>query len=314
MGRRCVKRRRRDESLESVAIALVLISSVMHAGWNSFGKSKAPTASFFLVATVGGLILLAFAPICFPEVAAGYTQRDLALVIAAGLFEAIYLSSLAGGYRTGDLSLVYPLARSLPAVTVTIGSVLLGRSDNIDILCWIGAGLIVIGCVFLPLDTFTSIRLSNYLSPAFLFAMMAALGTTGYSLADDTALRDLRLAHPDLHPAWVSLSYSFNQVLATFLWLGLYVFVRPSGKEVFRLAAGDWRHAIPTGAFIALTYSVVLVALAFTRDVSYVVAFRQASIPIGAAIGVMFFKEKMPLPKLAGIGIIVTGLILVSIP
>ena len=64
---------------------------------------------------------------------------------------------------------------------------------------------------------------------------------------------------------------------------------------------------------MTLTYAIVLIALAFAKDVSYVVAFRQASIPIGVLIGVVWFKEAMPLPKMLGTVILLIGLVLVSL-
>jgi drug/metabolite transporter (DMT)-like permease len=299
--------------VDSVAVALVLVSAGMHAGWNAFGKGRVPTASFFLVASFGGLVLLSAAPLVWSEVTAEYERRDVMLVVTAGFFEAVYLSALAGGYRIGDLSLVYPLARALPAVTVTIGSVVLGRSDSISTLCWVGAILIVLGCVLLPQARFADLRIATYRSRAFLLALLAAAGTTGYSLVDDQALRYLRSEHPSLHPGGVTSVYSFFQVLATAGWLSLLVFSRRTGRASFRLALKDWRQVTFTGVVITLTYLIVLVALAFARDVSYVVAFRQVSIPMGALLGVVVFQESMPLPKLVGLMIIVTGLVLVSV-
>jgi uncharacterized membrane protein len=284
--------------VQSVAIVLVLISSAMHAGWNAVGKHKVPTAAFFLVASIGGLILLAFAPLTWPQIVVGYDQRDFLLVVTAGFFEAIYLAALAGGYRSGDLSLVYPLARALPAVTVTAGSVFLGRADEISSLCWAGGILIVIGCVFLPQRQFRDLKFANYRRKAFGFAMLAALGTTGYSIIDDQALAFLRSDHPDVHPVAVTLVYSFFQVLATSAWLSLLVFSRARGRSSFSSSVRDWRHVLPTGAFITITYAVVLVALAFARDVSYVVAFRQASIPMG--VGCTVFQGSDADPKAFG--------------
>lgn len=285
----------------------------MHAGWNAVGKHRVPTTSFFLLASFGGLLVLVFAPVTWTAVWQEYGRAELLLICGAGFFEAIYFTGLGGGYRAGDLSLVYPLARSVPAVTVAIGSVLLGREDEITTPVWIGSFLIVLGCVFLPQTRFRDLRLHNYTNRTFLFAMLAAAGTTGYSLVDDTALGLLRPANPDLHPAFVTLTYSFCQVLATSLWLGVFVLPFRVSRQELRASSLRWKHAVATGAFIAVTYSIVLVALAFARDVSYVVAFRQTSIPIGVGIGVLFFKESMPPPKLLGTVVLVVGLILVAL-
>ena len=285
----------------------------MHAGWNALGKGRVPTAAFFLVASLGGLVLLVAVPILYPRVVAGAGRIDIALVCAAGLFEAIYMGSLARGYRAGDLSIVYPLARAVPAITVAFGSVLLGRAEAIPAGCWAGSILIVAGCILLPKTRLGNFRLRDYANKPFLYAMLAAVGTTGYSLVDDTALGRLRFVHADLHPAPVTLVYSFFQVLMTAVWLAVLVFPRREGRRSFRGAIGEWRSALVTGALMTLTYAIVLIALAFAKDVSYVVAFRQASIPIGVLIGVVWFKEAMPLPKLLGTVILLIGLVLVSL-
>ena len=57
---------------------------------------------------------------------------------------------------------------------------------------------------------------------------------------------------------------------------------------------------------------IFLISLAFVDNVSYVVAFRQLSIPLGAAFGMLALKEPGYRPKLAGILVMVTGLVLVA--
>ena len=53
--------------------------------------------------------------------------------------------------------------------------------------------------------------------------------------------------------------------------------------------------------------------MTYSRNVSYVVAFRQISIPLGALLGVLRLKESLPFPKLAGLIILLIGLTLVAI-
>jgi len=61
-----------------------------------------------------------------------------------------------------------------------------------------------------------------------------------------------------------------------------------------------------------VAYLMVLVALAFARNVSYVVGFRQLSIPLGTAFGILILKEAPHRPKLAGVAIMFVGLLLVA--
>ena len=80
-------------------------------------------------------------------------------------------------------------------------------------------------------------------------------------------------------------------------------------REVCR---ANKRHAVLAGVAIHLAYTMVLVSLAFARNVSYVVGVRQLSIPLGAMLGILVLKEAPYRPKLVGVGIMFAGLILVA--
>ncbi|MHC4202768.1 MAG: drug/metabolite transporter, partial [Planctomycetota bacterium] len=66
------------------------------------------------------------------------------------------------------------------------------------------------------------------------------------------------------------------------------------------------------GIAIYLTYGLVLVAMSFVTNASYVVALRQLSIPVGAMLGVMILKEPRYAAKFVGIAVIVAGLVFVA--
>ena len=69
---------------------------------------------------------------------------------------------------------------------------------------------------------------------------------------------------------------------------------------------------VMTGVVILTTYGLVLASMAYVTNVSYVAAFRQLSIPIGAVLGFTLQQEPRYLPKLMGIGIVTVGLVLVG--
>jgi len=75
----------------------------------------------------------------------------------------------------------------------------------------------------------------------------------------------------------------------------------------------EWRTAALMGVIILATYGLVLTSMAYVSNVSYVIAFRQLSIPIGAALGILVRKEKATPPKLTGIALVVTGLVLAAL-
>jgi hypothetical protein len=73
-----------------------------------------------------------------------------------------------------------------------------------------------------------------------------------------------------------------------------------------------WSAAL-AGMGIYLAYTLVLVAMAFVSNVSYVVAFRQISVPLGTVAGVLAQREPSYLPKLLGVAIMFAGLVLIGL-
>ena len=66
------------------------------------------------------------------------------------------------------------------------------------------------------------------------------------------------------------------------------------------------------GIGIYLTYSLALISMAFVTNVSYVVAFRQLSIPLGVMLSVWLLKEPAHIPKLVAVVVMLLGLIFVG--
>ena len=71
----------------------------------------------------------------------------------------------------------------------------------------------------------------------------------------------------------------------------------------------DWSPVL-AGLFASATYILVLFAMNFVTNVSYVQVFRQLGLPIGMALGIIILKEKCTATKLAGIVLILAGLVL----
>ena len=296
------------------AVALIAVSAFLHAGWNTISKRAHPTTAYFLIALVIGTCL--FSPILF------INYRDILLfpvqvwlfLAMTGLCEAIYFISLSAAYRSGDMSIAYPLARSSPVIIVTLAVLLLERDAQISSQCIIGVILIFGGSIVLPMRHFADFRLKNYFNFTCLFALCTALATAGYSMIDFTALRLLRET-PDisLGPTGIGLSYVSIEFLIAALWLGLITVSYKRGrKDLHQVFHTDMRPVGLTGVSMLVPYSLVLIAMAYVSNVSYVVAFRQLSIPLGVIFGVMFLKEPRFISKFIGTIIIFIGLVLVA--
>jgi drug/metabolite transporter (DMT)-like permease len=203
--------------------------------------------------------------------------------------------------------------RSSPVIVVTIAVFLLGRGDQISGLSIAGITLIVAGGFLLPMRHMGDIRLKNYLNKSSIAALIAACATAGYSIIDDQALRLLRESEGLPGTIQTTLLYALLGGLSSVLWLGFFTLVNQRERARLRTALKEQlRVSALVGAGMYLTYPLVLISMAFVANVSYVVAFRQISLPIGVVCGVWMFKEPGYTLKFVGITIIFIGLVLVA--
>jgi drug/metabolite transporter (DMT)-like permease len=302
--------------MTSAAIILVVVSAFIHAGWNLLSKSRRPGAAFFLVASLAGAVLLAPCLVLFRHrLTDAFTAHTWLLLAGAGFFMALYYFCLGGAYRTGDMSVAYPLARSSPVMVVLAVAVLLGRGEEVSPQCVLGIVLVVGGCFLVPLRRFRGLHMRNYWSATCGLALLAAAGTAGYSILDDLALAQLRTgSRMSMGNVEVTLVYACLEAFAASLWLGAFIALRRSDRASLRevLRADAW-HALAAGVAIIAAYCLVLISLAFADNVSYIVGFRQLSIPLGAAMGILILREAPYPPKLAGVAVMFTGLILIAL-
>ena len=295
------------------AVILLIISAFTHAGWNFISKKEHPTQAFYLVANTIGVICVLPLLLYYANFIHLVPPSVWVIVVISGFFLAAYLEALAGAYRAGDISIAYPLARSLPVIFVFLLTIILGNSQTPGGLFFVGIMLIVSGCIVLPLEAFVSFNFSNYMNLCCLLAVLAAVGIAGYTVSDDLALRYLReLPGQPMNPVEGTLVYMVLEGISCSLWQCLFVVVnRRERQRMPEILAYYKGPAALTGIGIYLTYGIVLVSMNYVANVSYVAAFRQLSIPFGAIFGMALLKEPRYPPKIAGIVAIVTGLVLV---
>jgi len=300
--------------MSATAIILILISAFSHAGWNLLGKKDNPSIAFFLWTNVFGVLFFSPLVFIFLDQILLLPARLWWYLLASSFCLAVYFTGLAGAYRSGDMSIAYPLARSSPVIVVTFVALVLGRGDQITRQSVLGIVLVVSGCFMVPLQRFSEFRVRNYLTATCLLALLAAFGTAGYSIIDDEALRLFRgLGDISMPHLFRPLLYGCLQGFFTVCWLILFILPFESERKKFRVVV-DFGLSGPalTGGLMFATYALVLISMGFVRNVSYVVAFRQVSILVGTFLGVVFLKEKLHRPRLAGVITIFCGLILVG--
>lgn len=297
------------------AIVILCISATVHAAWNLIGKKGNCSPASFLLATILGCACLSPVVLSDPRIVAAFTPEVWVLLTITGFFQAIYYVGLAGAYRTGDMSIAYPLARSAPVLMVAGISLLIGRGHELTALSILGMVLIAFGGIVLPVRNLSEWKPRDWLHLSGLMAMVAAIGTSGYSMVDDHALRILR-SMPDISTGttMLTLNYALIEGLAATFWLAVFVLPTRSGRASFMdTLRTQARDSLLAGIGIYLAYSMVLIAMGFVTNVSYVVAFRQLSIPMGAMFGVTLLKEPRYPAKMLGVTAMFIGLVLVAI-
>src|SRR5439155_4271865 len=107
-----------------LAVLLVLTAAVLHATWNTLAKRVQVTAAGTWLLTV--LSALFYAPVALTLLALRPTSiglRELTFMGGTAVLHAAYFIALTAGYRAGDLSLVYPLARGTGPMLSTIAAI-----------------------------------------------------------------------------------------------------------------------------------------------------------------------------------------------
>ena len=146
-------------------------------------------------------------------------------------------------------------------------------------------------------------------------ALVAAAGIAAYTVADDKALRYLRdLPGRPMGPVEGTMLYMVLEGISCSIWQGLFVLPSSRERKLMPEVLKSYKGAAAlTGIGIYLGWGMVLVSMNFVTNVSYVAAFRQLSIPLGALFGMAFLKEPRFRPKLIGIVAIFIGLVLVGL-
>ena len=106
--------------MDPFVLALVLLAALLHASWNALLKAGGdPFVRLAMINLVGGLCALPLLPLAAVPATASwpYLSGSVATHLA-------YSLCLAYGYRFGDLSHVYPIARGSAPPLVALAAVL----------------------------------------------------------------------------------------------------------------------------------------------------------------------------------------------
>lgn len=248
---------------------IVLLAAFLHALWNAIVKgAQDRTAVLGLVAlghVIPGVALAAYygapAAAAFPYVV-GTT------VIHWGYY---YLLNVA--YRTGDLSVVYPIARGLAPILIAIGG-LIWADEYLPMLAWVGIVAVSAGILLLSNQ---SIRNSGARTGVVAATGVAVL-IASYSIVDGIGIRVSE--NPGGYIGWI---------FAAEVFVVLFVFCT-RWNRMRSMSARAVGVGFAGGLVSSAAYGLVLFAK-LEAPLGVVSAVRETSVIFAALIGILWFDE-----------------------
>lgn len=287
--------------METFAVVLVLFSAVLHALREYLTKKSLNKQVFSWSYRLTGLVLLLPIFLYYGGVKAIITNG--VVILASGIAHALYYYTLAEAYKKGDLSLVYPIARSAP-IFVLLWSTLIWH-DPMTATGILGVIVVVFGSYLLQLKKLSWHHLTKPFiaathNPAIRLAWLTAMLVAAYSLVDD---RGMKYVDP------LSFFYLFS--IFSFLIYTPYIFLQHR-QDIKSEWDTHWFLIISAGIIGPGGYLLALVALQIER-VSYVTSVRQISIVLGVIFGSVLLNEKHGFIRMFASTVIVVGVALITI-
>jgi uncharacterized membrane protein len=275
--------------MSNIDFLLIILSAMLHAGWNFFTKktdaNKISILWFGWV--VAGIVALPFAIISTDF--SFFDSSWIVYLILTGIAHAAYLYTLGMSYNIGEMSLIYPISRGL-AIFFTISIMLLFKLESISAQGALGVMFLMLGIISVAIKRLRDLEKRAVM----LLSVRTGVFISIYSIIDKMSLNHIP-----------PLFYITMMFVITPLILLPIVMNRVNGHTWLVIK----RHKIYSGAIGLVsffTYYLVLLAMK-TSPATYVVALRETSIVFGSILGMWVLKEESNRRKIIGIVAIMLG-------
>ncbi|MDA0588866.1 MAG: DMT family transporter [Planctomycetota bacterium] len=282
------------------AVTLILTSALIHAIWNLMAKRAGGGGAAFvwLFTGCGSALLWPIAIYVWLNRQADIGWTGAGFICGTAVLHLLYFLVLQRGYRSGDLSLVYPLARGTgPTLSTILAVMILGERPSVATA--FGLVLVVAGVVLLtwrrgPRESDEKTR------SAIKWGLLCGVCIATYSVWDKYAVSEAGV--PPI-------------LLELFTNLGVCLMLTPhvlSRKDEVRRVWKEHRREVIGVAILApLSYIMILTAMSFT-PLSSVAPAREISILFGAVLGARFLGEEHTTRRLIAAGLMVSGVVLLA--
>jgi drug/metabolite transporter (DMT)-like permease len=285
--------------MTAFALALVLSAAFIHAGWNFLAKraGEGGAAFVWLFAALSSLFYAPLAVFIYFWQQPYIGPLQLGFMAGSALIHVAYFLILQRGYRVGDLSLVYPLARGTGPTISTFAAILI-LGERPTPLAIVGALLVAAGVFFLA-GTAGGSKGSRKWGAGY--GLLTGAIIAAYTLWDKHAVSALLIP---------PLLQDYCTTMARVFMLG------PVALRKWGDVKREWRvhrkEAIGVALLCPLSYIMVLTAL-ISAPVSYIAPAREVSILIGAVMGSRLLAEEDARRRLPAAAAIVAGVIALAV-
>lgn len=282
-----------------LVVLLVAGAAIAHATWNiAIKRAGTSGPSFIWAGTVVGAVV--FAPFGIWSLAAEGTDliRWMPWAAISGALQVVYFLTLQRGYRLGDVSIVYPLARgSGPLLSVVLAILILGERPTL--LGLAGAGVVVVGVLVIGFAGGRSRALDN--RAGILYGLVVGVLIAVYTLWDASAVTVGDMPPVGLYWGSVVFQLVLLAVPALRRW-----------PEPRQIARRHWVAVLLFGILSPLAYMLVLVAIQLA-PVSIIAPAREVSVVLVGLAGWLLFREPHPVQRLVGSVIVLAGVALLAL-
>ena len=271
--------------MDGEVVAAALLSALLHAGWNAAVKAAAdPRGAMAAQVVASGLAavpLLLLVPLPPPEA--------LPWLAGPAVCNLLVTLSLVRGYaHGGGFAFVYPVARAVSPVLVTLfAELLLGERLS-------GAGYAGVGLVSAGVALFAGGR-DERQPAALLYALAAGVFSAAYAICDAQGVR------------WSSSVAGYGFAVSALNGAVFASAYRLRGGGSVRRALAAHAGVATLGA-AAATASYLLILWVWDRaPVAVGAALRDTSIVFAALIAVVVLKERLTRPRVVAVALVAAG-------
>jgi len=288
--------------MTSLALFFIFSSALLHSVWNLLVKKSHDKVAFMWWIQIPPIVL--FLPLfVFSEEKYTISSGAILFVLISAAIHTLYRISIGISYEKGDMSVIYPIARSAPAFVV-IWSILF-LNEHLTPSGFAGIALVVIGCYVVALQ---EVSVRSLLQPlkaigrdaSYRIALVTAVLISIYYAVDKMALTFLP-----------PLTFRYVSQIPSLLFFSLFAipFKRTALRKEWSL---NRKTIVAAGTVQFASYLLLLYGMNIA-PASYAAAIRQLSIPIGVLIGTFILKEAHGVIRFIGSMFILAGVLAISV-